>query len=291
MFYCIMDCFVQPGPLCVNHQKHMSASDNPRIQSIPVDLIHPGTFQARRKFDEQALAELAASIAESGIVQPVVVRNDGDQYELLAGERRWRASQLAGLHEIPAILRNDLDDREAHVLGLIENLQRESLSPMETARGLLQLAELFKLTHDAAGQRIGKSRAYVSNFLRLLKLDGRVQALMDDGQLSMGHARVLAGLPEDKQLPLARECISKGWSVRSLESAGRRLQIGKQNAQRRRAEGARRDLEDLQGMLSEHMGNKVTVDCDDHGRGEVRVRFHSLDEFEGLLDRWGVKYS
>lgn len=268
----------------------MPAQDHPRIQPIPVDLIHPGAFQARRRFDAEALTELAASIAESGIVQPVVVRSDGDMYELLAGERRWRAAQQAGLHEIPAILRNDLDDREAHVLGLIENLQRESLSPMETARGLLELAELFDLTHEAAGRRIGKSRAYVSNFLRLLKLDDRVQALMDDDQISMGHARVLAGLPLDQQLPLARECVTRNWSVRQLEAAGRRAQAGNSGAQKRRDTGQRRELEKLQGVLSEHMGNKVTVDCDDRGRGEVRIRFHSLDEFEGLLDRWGVKY-
>ncbi len=270
----------------------MPASDPQKISRIPVDLIRPGAYQARRKFDPDALAELAASIGESGIVQPVVVRSDGNGYELLAGERRWRAAQLAGLHEIPAIQRDDLDDREAHVLGLIENLQRESLSPMETARGLLQLADLFTLTHEAAGQRIGKSRAYVSNFLRLLKLDNRVQALIDEGLLSMGHARVLAGLPNDQQMPLARECLNKSWSVRSLEAAGRRLQqAGKPEHTDTRRNGARRDLEDLQKLLSEHMGNKVQVDCDDRGRGEVRIRFHSLDEFEGLLDLWGVKFN
>lgn len=269
----------------------MSDHESPRIRPIPVDLIHPGTFQARRKFDPDALAELAASIAESGIVQPVVVRSDGESYELLAGERRWRASQIAGLHEIPAIVRDDLDDREAHVLGLIENLQRESLSPMETARGLLQLADLFRLTHEAAGNRIGKSRVYVSNYLRLLKLTDRVQALVDEGMLSMGHARVLAGLPEDQQMPLAKECLDKGWSVRKLEAASSRLQNGKSTDRHLRQNGARRDLQDLQSRLSEHMGNKVVVDCDDRGRGEVRIRFHSLDEFEGLLDRWGVKFN
>ncbi len=286
-----MTCSVQPQPSILPNLRFMPSTDNPRIQPIPVDLIHPGHYQARRKFDQDALEELAASIAESGIVQPVVVRSEGDSFELLAGERRWRAAQLAGLHQIPAIVRNDLDDREAHVLGLIENLQRESLSPMETARGLTDLAELFDLTHETAGKRIGKSRAYVSNFLRLLKLDDRVQALMDDRQLSMGHAKVLAGLERDKQLPLARECIAKSWSVRSLEAAGRRVQAGNQNAQKRRDNSARRELDNLQAMLSEHMGNKVTVDCDERGKGEVRIKFHSLDEFEGLLDQWGVKYN
>ena len=268
----------------------MATAENPSIQPIPVDLIHPGEYQARRRFDEDALEELAASIGESGIVQPVVVRSDGEFYELLAGERRWRAAQLAGLHEIPAILRNDLDDREAHVLGLIENLQRESLSPMETARGLLELAELFELTHDAAGKRIGKSRAYVSNFLRLLKLDDRVQALVDDNQLSMGHARVLAGLAPEKQLPLARECVSKNWSVRQLEAAGRKIQSGKSNGSKTTDNSSKRELEKLQVMISEHLGNQVVVDYNDSGKGEVRIKFHSLDEFEGLLDRWGVKY-
>ena len=266
----------------------------PRILRLAVDLIHPGEYQARRLFDQAALEELAASIAESGIVQPVVVRSDARGYELLAGERRWRAAQIAGLHEMPAIVRDDLDDREAHVLGLIENLQRESLAPMETARGLKELSELFALTHEATALRIGKSRAYVSNFLRLLNLDERVQNLLDEARMSMGHARVLAGLPRPQQMPLATEALKRRWSVRALESAGRKLQAnnqGRPNVEEQNR-SAQRELEELQRMLSEQMGNQVLVQHDGQtGGGEVRIRYHSLDEFEGLLDRWGVNYS
>ncbi|MGH8482428.1 MAG: ParB/RepB/Spo0J family partition protein, partial [Nevskiaceae bacterium] len=136
------------------------------IRQIPIDLIRPGSFQARRYFDPAALKELAGSIRESGVVSPVVLRSAGKGFELLAGERRWRAAQLAGLHEIPALVRDDLTESEALVVGLIENLQRESLTPMETAAGLKQLAELFGLTHEQMGERIGKSREYVTNHLR-----------------------------------------------------------------------------------------------------------------------------
>ena len=253
----------------------------PTIKKLPLDLIHPGRYQARRRFDPEALKELAASIGESGVVQPLVVRSEGRGYELLAGERRWRAAQLAGLQEIPAIVRDDLDDREAHILGLIENLQRESLSPMETARGLQQLSELFGLTHEAAADRVGKSRVYVTNFLRLLKLDERVQKLVDDGLLSMGHARVLAGLEDRQQMPLAAETLKRRWSVRALEAAARRLQPGARPEALKAKEWQQLELE-----LSEELGNEVRIAFDAKARrGEIRIEFHSLDEFEGLLER------
>ncbi|MDX1496235.1 MAG: ParB/RepB/Spo0J family partition protein [Salinisphaeraceae bacterium] len=273
---------------------HATTRSEPQIQRIAVDLIHPGEYQARRRFDQGALEELAASVAESGIVQPVVVRSHNGGYELLAGERRWRAAQIAGLHDIPAIVRDDLDDKEAHVLGLIENLQRESLAPMETSRGLKELSELFELTHEATALRIGKSRAYVSNFLRLLNLDERVQSLLDEERISMGHARVLAGLPRAQQMPLASEALKRRWSVRALEAAGRRLQAvnngpaGPITADDR---AARRELEELQRLISERLGNSVNVRHDKQtGGGEIRIRYHSLDEFEGLLEKWGVDY-
>lgn len=260
-------------------------SQLPSIRALPIELLRPGRFQARRSFDNAALRELATSIGESGIVQPVVVRSQGNHYELLAGERRWRAAQLAGLETIPAVVRDDLDDREAHILGLIENLQRESLAPMETARGLQQLADLFQLTHEQAAERVGKSRAYVTNFLRLLKLDERVQKLVDDGLLSMGHARVLAGLEAGQQMPLAAEALKRRWSVRALEAAARNLQ---QRAQPTPTKAGQ--WQQLEMQLTEQLGNEVRVSFDaDSGHGEFRVSFHSLDEFEGLLQRLGVK--
>lgn len=258
------------------------------VRRLPVDLIQPGRHQARRRFSEAALAELAHSVAASGIVQPVVVRSRGEGgYELLAGERRWRAAQLAGLHEVPAVVRDDLTDAEAAILGLIENLQRESLGPMETARGLDSLCREHGLTHDAAATRVGKSRAYVSNYMRLLRLAPPVQEAVDDGDLSLGHAKVLAGIPLDEQAGFARYAVRRRASVRALETAWRRAQA-RGTQQVAGDPGASREMADLERALADHLGNTVHIHYDpDRRRGEVRVAFHDLDEFDGLLARWG----
>ncbi|SFF57843.1 chromosome partitioning protein, ParB family [Fontimonas thermophila] len=253
------------------------------IRAIPIDLIRPGSQQARRYFDPDALAELADSIRTSGVVQPVVLRTRVWGYELLAGERRWRAAQQAGLHEIPAVIRDDLSDAEAFVVGLIENLQRESLTPMETAAGLKRLGELFSLTHEEIGERIGKSREYVSNYLRLLNLVPPVQALVNEGHLHLGHAKVLAGVGPDAQVRWADEVIRCKLSVRQLErrlaaSRARKLvfQPGKPG-----------DWQRLERELSDYLACPVTVQAGRDGKGELRVRFHSLDELDGVLARIG----
>lgn len=258
------------------------------IKALPVDLIRPGASQARRVFDPAMLAELSKSIAESGVIQPVVVRSlplTGD-YELLAGERRWRATQLAGLHEIPAIVRDDLSDDEATVLGLIENLQRESLNPMETAAGLEYLTREHGLTHEQAAQKIGKSRAYVSNFLRLLTLDRRVADLVNQSKLSMGHARALAGAPQPKQLELALESIKGNLSVRALEARLRKL-----DGSAPRAVGATPDryLANIERQLADHLGNPVRLSWEPGGRGSLTIEFHSLDAFDGVCERMGFR--
>jgi ParB family chromosome partitioning protein len=257
------------------------------IRQVPVDLIRPGSFQARRYFDPAALKELAGSIKESGVVSPVVVRTHGKGFELLAGERRWRAAQLAGLHEIPAIVRDDLSDAEALVVGLIENLQRESLTPIETAAGLKQLSELFSLTHEQMGERIGKSREYVTNYLRLLNLVAPVQALINEGHLSMGHARALAALPVDQQNHWAALAVDQALSVRALE---RRLSA----AGRVRALPAKPKASDWQALerrLSDQLGYPVSLEADQKGKGELKVKFHSLDELDGILARIGYEGS
>lgn len=261
-----------------------------QVQQLPVDLIRPGAQQARRRFSETALAELAHSVAESGVVQPIVVRSRGEAgYELLAGERRWRAAQLAGIHELPAVVRDDLTDAEAAVLGLIENLQRESLAPMETARGLDSLCREHGLTHDATARRIGKSRAYVTNYLRLLQLTPQVQSHINDSELSLGHAKVLAGIPEDEQLALARHAIRQRLSVRGLEQAWNRAQAREQQ-QVVGDDGGSRAMAELERALAEHLGNSVHIHYDpDRRQGEVRVAFHDLDEFDGLLRQWGFE--
>jgi len=256
------------------------------VRHLPIDLIRPGTYQARRSFDPERIAELAASIRESGVVQPVVVRSLDDGYELLAGERRWRAAQQAQLHEIPAILRDDLSDDEAMVLGLIENLQRESLTPIEAAAGLQFLADHYELTHAEAAKRIGKSREYVSNYLRLLKLAEPVQKLVNERLLTLGHAKALAGLPAAMQPGMAMDAVSGGWSVRVLESRCRAALKDRTAGER----APRRDAQwqALERELTEALGNKVAIDFDG-ARGELRVAFHSLDEFDGILERLGVR--
>lgn len=255
------------------------------VRQIPLDLIQPGSTQARRRFAPEALRELSESIRVSGVVQPVVLRTVGRRYELLAGERRWRAAQLAGLHEIPALIRDDLGDDEAQVLGLIENLQRESLSPIETAEGLRQLGELHGLTHEAIGARIGKSRVYVTNFLRLLALAPGVQRMIDDGLISVGHGKVLAGLALEQQLRWAEAVVRDRLTVRALE---RRLASGGGSSPVLRT--SRPDAwQQLAGKLSDHLGYPTEFRPASDGAGELRVRFHSLDELDGLLERMGYR--
>lgn len=271
-----------------HNQNH--SHDAQAIRRVPIDLIEPGRFQARRNFSQTALAELARSLAESGVVQPVVVRSLGEKgYELLAGERRWRAAQLACLHDMPVVVRDDLTDAEAAILGLIENLQRESLGPLETARGLESLCLEHGLTHGQASERIGKSRTYVTNYLRLLRLAGEVQAWIDEGELTLGHAKILAGIPENQQTTFARHAIRRRLSVRALETAWRRAQDShKQQVVADSA--ASKEMAELERSLSEHVGNRVHIQYDPERRnGEIRVAFHDLDEFEGLLDRWGYR--
>jgi ParB family chromosome partitioning protein len=256
------------------------------VLQVPVDLIRPGATQARRRFDPAALAELAESVRESGVVQPVVLRSIAGGYELLAGERRWRAAQLAGLHEIPALLRDDLSDAEAHILGLIENLQRESLSPIETAEGLRRLGQAFALRHEDIGVRIGKSRSYVTNHLRLLALVPGVQALVEQDALSLGHAKVLAGLPVDRQQGWADIVVREHLSVRALEQ--RLAMPGGRRAQR---ELELDDWEKLAQKLSDLLGYPASFRPGSKGAGELRLRFHSLDELDGLLARIGYRES
>ncbi len=254
-----------------------------QVREVPVDLIRPGSQQARRYFNPDALAELAESIRESGVVQPVVLRTRVWGFELLAGERRWRAAQQAGLHEIPAIVRDDLSDTEAFVIGLIENLQRESLTPMETAAGLKRLGELFELTHEEIGERVGKSREYVSNYLRLLNLAPPVQALVNEGHLHPGHAKSLAALAFEEQLRWADEIIRLRLSVRQLE---RRLAAARARKLVFKP-GKPSDWKLLERELSDHLACPVTVQAGTDGKGELRVRFHSLDELDGVLARIG----
>src|ERR1044071_10117046 len=266
----------------------MAASDE--IKRVPIDLIRPGSQQARRYFDPQALKELAESIRESGVVQPIVLRSTVWGYELLAGERRWRAAQQAGLHKIHAVIRDVLSDSEAFVIGLIENLRRESLTPMETAAGLKRLSEMFELTHEQVGDRVGKSRQYVTNPLRLLNLSHAVQSMVNEGLVSLSHAKVLAGLPEVEQGAWAVQVATQGISVRALErrvAAARRKKAGDSLVF---IPAKPSDWKVLERELGELFGYPVRVEAGKEGKGELRVKFHSLDELDGILARIGYTY-
>lgn len=263
----------------------MAKRPPPQIKEIPIDLIRPGSQQARRTFEPEALNELAESIRESGIVQPIVLRTRVWGYELLAGERRWRAAQIAGLEELPAVIRDDLSDTEAFVVGLIENLQRESLSPMETAAGLKRLSEVYELTHLDVGKKIGKSREYVTNYLRLLNLSPPVQALVNEGHLMLGHAKILAGTPIDEQIRWADEVIRGKLTVRALE---KKISVSRDSKMVFRP-GKASDWVRLERELADHLACPVEVKADKKGKGELKVKFHSLDELDGVLAKIGYK--
>ncbi len=251
-----------------------AAEAGERLLRIPLALIEVGTLQPRGRFDEAALEELAASIREKGLLQPIVVRPKGDGYELVAGERRFRAAQRAGLSEIPAIVR-ELDDQAALEAALIENLQREDLSPVEEARGYARLAEMG-LSHQEIAERVGKSRAAVTNALRLLQLPEEVLRALDEGQISAGHARALLMLPEEKRLWGLREILRRGLSVRQAEALKDRLS---------RAPRPREAHPELARALEERLGIRVRITG--KRRGRVELFFASEEELEGILELLG----
>lgn len=270
-----------------NDDASESAADgsNPggELRSLAVASISAGKYQPRRHFDEDLLLELAESIKTQGVIEPVIVRSSGkNRFELIAGERRWRASQLAGLAEIPALVR-DIDDRSAIAIALIENIQREDLSPLEEAQSLTRLIAEFKLTHQQAADAVGRSRASVSNLLRLLDLPDEIRQLLDNGKLEMGHARALLTLPAARAIALASKAVDNEWSVRQLEEAVRgatQLPRGKPAKPKRDA-----DIVSLESELAEKLGARVAINHGRGGRGKLVIQYHSLDELEGILGR------
>ncbi|MGB0134197.1 ParB/RepB/Spo0J family partition protein [Dokdonella sp.] len=260
-----------------------STQDEGELRSLKVTSITAGKYQPRRHFDEELLQEMAESIKSQGVIEPVIVRSSGkNRFELIAGERRWRASQLAGLAEIPALVR-DIDDRAAIAIALIENIQREDLSPLEEAQSLSRLIAEFKLTHQQAADAVGRSRASVSNLLRLLDLPDEIRVMLDEGKLEMGHARALLTLPAARAVALASKAVDNEWSVRQLEEAVRgasELPKGKPSKPKRDA-----DIESLENELAEKLGARVAINHGRGGKGKVVIQYHSLDELDGILGR------
>lgn len=257
------------------------------LMEIPVEFLQRGKYQPRRDMQQEALQELADSIRVQGVMQPIVVRPVGDKrYEIIAGERRWRATQLAGLDKIPAVVR-DVSDEAAIAMALIENLQREDLNPVEEAVALKRLQDEFGLTHQEIAEAVGKSRAAVSNALRLLNLTPDVCTMLERGDLEMGHARCLLPLsPQDQQI-VARRIVAKGLSVRQAEALVRSLQTEKESSVERKSVSA--DLAALQEGLSEKIGVPVLVQHTAKGGGRLVLKYNSLDELDGILNHLGYR--
>jgi len=250
--------------------------------TLPIGAIRPGKYQPRTRMNEQALNELAASIKAQGLMQPLLVRPIGaDSYELIAGERRWRAARIAGLSEVPALIRQ-VPDNAALAMALVENIQRENLNPLEEAAGVQRLLDEFRMTHEQAADAIGRSRSATTNLLRLLKLAKPVQSMLMDGTLDMGHARALLPLEGARQIEAANRIAARGLSVRESEALVARLLRGSVSRRKPRVD---RDLARLEEEVSERLGTSVQIRAGRKGSGRVVIRYSGLDHLEQLLKK------
>jgi ParB family chromosome partitioning protein len=252
------------------------------LRQLAVTMLQPGKYQPRTHMDQESLQQLADSIKAQGVIQPVLVRPVAEsRYEIIAGERRWRAAQLAGLSEIPALIR-EIADEAALAMALIENIQRENLNPLEEAMGIQRLVDEFALTHQSAADAVGRSRSAVTNLLRLLNLAPRVQEMMMQNLLDMGHGRALLGLTQVKQIDAAHEIINKGLSVREAEKLAQRLlkpvDVRKQTPDR--------DVMRLQEELAEKLGARVTLTPRKGGKGRLAIDYDNLEQLDGIIARF-----
>ncbi len=256
-----------------------------QLRDLPLDLVERGPFQPRTHIAPEALEELAQSIRARGIVQPIIVRpaQDGRHFEIIAGERRWRAAQAAGLTEIPAVVR-DVPDDAALAIALIENIQREDLNPIEEAGAVGRLIEEFGLTHQEAAEAIGRSRVGVSNLLRLLDLGDEARTFLEQGKLDMGHARALLALKGETQSQAAREVVSKALTARQTEELVRRMKAPA-HAKQSSGESGDPDVRRLAEKLGEQVGARVQIIQSGGGKGRLVIYYTSLDELDGILER------
>lgn len=262
-------------------KKHLDGE----LHNVPVEFIQPGLYQPRIDMHTEALEELANSIKAQGVVQPILIRPiaaataSGDQkYEIIAGERRWRASQMAGLADIPAVIR-DVPDQAAIAMALIENIQREELNPVEEANALRRLIDEFKMTHQLAAEAVGRSRAAVSNLLRLLELEPASRRLLENGDLEMGHARALLALKGEEQTYTARHVVNKGLSVRETERLVKKILNPKEKIVKKEDP----NILNLQQNMTDKLGSKVIFQHSGKGRGKMVIHYNSVDELEGIL--------
>ena len=270
----------------------LSGSDRPQgdeQRNLPVERMKPGKYQPRTHMEEGALMELAASIKSQGVMQPILVRAvdstpGAERYEIVAGERRWRAAKLAGLTEVPVLVRS-IPDEQALAMALIENIQRENLNPLEEAQGLQRLIDEFGLTHQEAADAVGRSRPAASNLLRLLQLTAPVQELLMTGRIDMGHARALLPIASGQQLGLAQRIVQKGLSVRETERLVQQLLSPPVKSPEKKMD---RDLLRLQEELSDGLGANVAIRTNKKGAGKLTIEFDGLDQLDGLIFRLRV---
>jgi ParB family chromosome partitioning protein len=252
------------------------------IKHLPVEFIQPGQYQPRKDMHQEALEELAASIKAQGLMQPIVIRpiaGKDDRYEIIAGERRWRATQIAGLDTVPVIIK-DVPDDAAIAMALIENIQRENLNSMEEAQALHRLQQEFELTQQEVGDAVGKSRATVANLLRLMQLNDDVKIMLERGDIEMGHAKALLGLQELKQSEAARHVVAKDMTVRQTEAYVRNLQDEVKPKEKARPNP---DIQRLERTLGERLGANVAIQHSAKGKGKLVINYTSLDELDGIL--------
>lgn len=253
-----------------------------RITYLPIHQCMPGRYQPRRHMDEKALDELVQSIQNQGVISPIVVRQTGkEQYEIIAGERRWQAAKKAGLEVIPAVVR-DLSDQAAMVIGLIENIQREQLSALEEAQAFSRLLLEFKMTHEAVAEAVGKSRTAVTNTMRLLQLATGAKTLLEEGKIQAGHARALLALPKELQSGFAKKVASDKLSVRQTEQMVQKYAAPKE-AKPKKEKTTDPDVQALEQRLCDRFATKVSIKYDQKGRGTMQVRFNSLDQLDDIL--------
>ena len=264
---------------------HSSSINGDALQMLAVDLIQRGQFQPRQNFDQTTLNELADSIRAQGVVQPIIVRQLAGKhaYEIIAGERRWRAAQIAGLHNVPVIIK-DIPDQAAMCLALIENIQRQDLNAIEEARALERLISEFEMTHDTIADAVGRSRSAVTNLLRLLELHNDVKKMLETCQLDMGHARALLSLAKTKQLEVANKVVKQGLSVRATENLVQQLS-GKDKQGKQEKKTRDPDISALENDLSQRLGANVVINPQGSGRGKLQINYNSLDELQGILKR------
>lgn len=261
-------------------QDEATKADSRELQYVPLELIQRGKYQPRRDMDPVALEELAQSIRAQGVMQPIVLRPVGSgRFEIVAGERRWRASQQAGLDRIPAMVR-ELTDEAAIAMALIENIQREDLNPIEEAMALQRLQQEFELTQQQVADAVGKSRVTITNLLRLIALPEDVKTMMAHGDLEMGHARALLGLPAEQQTEAARHVVARGLTVRQTEALVRQWLSAKLAKEEQKADP---DIARLERRLSERLGSPVQIRHGSKGKGQLVIRYDSLDELQGVL--------